>query len=37
MEGGGKQIKWVKRIKWRGVERSGVNNPGGQQAIPVEH
>ena len=32
----GKHINWGKRIKWRGVERSGVKTPGGQQARPAE-
>ena len=26
----------VKRIKWRGAERSGVNTPGGRRARPEE-
>ena len=35
-EGGGKRIKWGKRMKWRGGERSGVKTPGGRQARPEE-
>ena len=35
--GGGKRIKWGERVKWSGVERSGVNTPGERRAIPREH
>ena len=35
-DGGGKQIKWSKQIKWRGVQRSGVKTPGRRRARPEE-
>ena len=34
--GGGKRIKWGNRIKWRGVEWSGVKTRGGRRARPEE-
>ena len=34
--GGNERIKWGKKIKWRGVDQSGVKNPGGRQAGPEE-
>ena len=34
--GGGKRIKRGKRIRWRGVKRSGVKTSGGRQARQAE-